>query len=82
MSKNFKEQFTNWLIGIVAALGGFLGQKIIGDIGDLKKDVTELKVAIGIIQEKNNGFEKRFDNLGASNNTRLFKHEDFITLEK
>lgn len=95
MAKSFKEQFTNWLIGIVA-FGGSLWVKTVienqskilekldtlsvmmatanSERGTIKEQIIELKKADELHNDRLNKIQ------GVSKTDKLFKHEDYITL--
>ena len=89
MPNNFKEQFTNILLFLVAAFGGVLGTTILNTQNKIQEDLTIIKVAIGVMQneeknilEKNKEQDELLKKRISKYSQRLFKNEDFITLKK
>lgn len=76
MPKTFKEQFTNWLLGLSVALGGTLGGLILNNQTEMQKDITAIKVSIGVGNQKNIDQDDDIKRLqDARGVVRLFKNE-------
>jgi hypothetical protein len=87
-AKTLKEQFTNVLLVLSMAFGGTLGTLILSNQDTMQKDITAIKVSIGVdktkiedIEQRNDKQDNRLDKIqGVTANQKLFKHEDFFIL--
>lgn len=89
MAKTIQKQFTNILLILSMAFGGTLGTLILTNQSEMQKDITTIKVSIGIDKNKIENIEKKNDEQdrrleqrqSISSNQKLFKHEPIFTLE-
>jgi hypothetical protein len=82
MPKSVQEQFTNILLFLVAAFGGVLGTTILTNQKEMQKDITEIKISIGIGNQKNIDQDDDIKRLkDVKGVVKLFKHEPIFSLE-
>lgn len=73
--------FTNVMLAIIGWLGILLGNQIISNQVEMQKDITAIKVSVGIGDQKNKDQDsdiKRLQDLRMSNKS-LFKNEPIFT---
>lgn len=89
MAKTIQEQLTNILLILSFAFGGTLGTLILSNQDNMQKDITAIKVSIGIdknkienIEKQNEKQENRLDKIQSiSSIEKLFKHENIYTIK-
>lgn len=82
MPRTVKENLTNILIIIVTGMGGFMGNQIISNQTEMQKDITAIKVSVGISNQKNIDQDSDIKRLqDAKSVVNLFKHEPIFTLQ-
>lgn len=95
MPKTFREQFTNWLIAIVGFAGALWINTVINNQSKILEKLDTLSVMMATANSERATIKEQIIELkkadethterlnkvqGISANQRLFKHEDFITL--
>ena len=95
MAKSFKEQFTNWLIAIVGFAGALWVNTVINNQAKILEKLDTLSVMMATansergtlkeqmlkVIEKDEKQDEIINTLKRST-SRLFKHENYITLNK
>ena len=95
MAKSFKEQFTNWLIAIVGFAGALWVNTVINNQSKILEKLDTLSVMMATansergtlkeqmlkVIEKDEKQDEIINTLKRST-SRLFKHEQYITLNK
>jgi len=95
MAKSFKEQFTNWLIAIVGFAGALWVNTVINNQAKILEKLDTLSVMMATANSERGTLkeqmlkviekdEKQDEIINAlkRSTSRLFKHENYITLNK
>ena len=72
MPKLISDNLTNWLLGLVAALGGFLGTRIINNQDKMMENIADMKTAVSVGMTERKDIKEKIEELKESNK----KHDD------